>query len=773
MSPHEIYTRGRQQAGKRRDVLLHGLGLDPFPGAGSDLGSRGRFYCDSEDTPRIVDLLGRRMPDAVDETVNRARRIVERRFDLLGFQGLDFGRDIDWSLDPVHGRRAPAAPWPAVAYLDFSTAGDHKIVWELNRHQVLVTLAKTYRLTGDERFAIALKELWYDWRRKNPYPVGMNWTSALEVASRAISWVWSGFLLEGTAADSPDFRQDLARELARAGWYIDRFSSTYFSPNTHLLGEGVALFLIGVRYPGLRQAGDWRKTGWDIILEAAKQQVRSDGAYFEQSTYYHVYALDFFLHARILAARNGVAIPEDLDETIRKMLSCLAMLSQAGALPRYGDDDGGRVFDGSRNRPEHLRDPLSTGAVLFRDAAFKAAAAGLTEETLWLLGPESAGAFDAIAADAPRPRAVEFPACGIYAMASPGTDKAGLAVSPAKPGRRRLPHQLFIDGGEQGFRGAGHGHADALSVQLAANGRLWLTDPGTCHYLGDDRFREKFRGTAAHNTLTVDGRHQADPTGPFSWGPLPRVEVRRWVAGEAFDLFEGRHLGYERLPDPVIHRRWVLRLGAQFWLVRDVAEGRGTHRFDISWHFPPDVALSTLGSAVVACRNGESLALVSSPDEAWTLTVGEDDYSPAYGLRVPAPVARWSANRTCPAEFVTAIGFGAEMAEARLTRMNDSTQGAVGYEYAARDERRWFFFAEDEGAWRAGEWASDAAALIFRAAPGGIRELILTGGSYVDYAGARALQARERQLRVECHTDGLGWQVAGPGGVLLNPEVLP
>jgi hypothetical protein len=757
MGPHEVYTRVRQEAGKRRDVLLYRLGIDPFPAWGSDFGPRGRFYCDPQDTPRIVDLLGRRMPEVAEQTVERARRIAERRFDLLGFQGLDFGKDIDWSLDPVHGRRAPAAPWPAVPCLDFPVAGDHKIVWELNRHQFLVTLAKAYRLTGDERLAATLKELWYDWSRKNPYPVGMNWTSTLEVALRAISWVWTGFLLEGTAADSSDFQRDLARGLARAGWYIQRFLSTYFSPNTHLLGEGVALFLIGVRYPGLRRAGTWRKTGWSVILEASKKQVRRDGAYFEQSTYYHVYALDFFLHARILAARNGIAVPEELDGTIRKMLSVLALLSQAGAPPRYGDDDGGRLFDGSRNRPEHLRDPLSTGAVLFRDAAFKAAAPGLCEETLWLLGPDSAAAFDAIPAGTAAPRAVELPACGIYAMASPGPPAA----------------QLFIDGGAQGFGGAGHGHADALSVQLAAGGRLWLTDPGTCRYAGDDSLRERFRGTPAHNTLTIDGRHQADPTGPFSWGPLPRVEVRRWVSGETFDLFEGRHLGYQRLPGPVIHRRWVLRWGPKLWLVRDVAEGRGRHRFDIYWHFPPEVALAARGPAAVACRDGECLALLGVADEAWRLTVEEEDYSPAYGVRVSAPVARWSASGECPAEFATAIGFGAEVAEARLTRVDNGAHGAASYEYAAGGERRWFFFAAGERAWRSGEWASDAAALCFHTAPGGIRELILTEGSYVEYAGKRVIEAREPRPRVECRADGMRWTIASPGGISLNPEILP
>ena len=65
MGPHEIYTRVRQEAGKRRDVLLHRLGIDPFRVWGSDPSARGRFYRDPNDTPRIVDLLGRRMPEVV------------------------------------------------------------------------------------------------------------------------------------------------------------------------------------------------------------------------------------------------------------------------------------------------------------------------------------------------------------------------------------------------------------------------------------------------------------------------------------------------------------------------------------------------------------------------------------------------------------------------------------------------------------------------------------------------------------------------------------
>lgn len=747
----EIHTRIRQETGKRWDVLLYRLGLDPCRGARSDSESRGRFYCGPEDVLRVIEVLRGRMPEQADAILARAERILNGRFDLLGYHDLDFGHDIDWSLDPVHGKRAPFIPWPAIHFLNFAEMGDHKVIWELNRLQFLVTLAKAYRMTGDERFAAGLEDLWYDWRRKNPYPMGVNWASTLEVAFRMLSLMWAAFLLEGTPADSEAFQRDTTREIARSAWYISRFLSTYFSPNTHLLGEGTALLLIGLRYPGLADASEWRKTGWRIVAEEACRQVRDDGLHFEQSIYYHVYALDFFLHARLMAARNGVAVPPELDETIRGMMSALAQLSQAGALPRFGDDDGGRLFDPSRNRPEHMLDPLSTGAALFCDAGFKAAAPGLCEETLWLLGPGAASAFDDIPKTAFPPRSAAFSVSGIYAMTSPGPPVS----------------QLFIDGGELGALSAGHGHADALSVQLAKQGRLWLTDPGTCSY-AEGSARDRFRSTSAHNTMTVDGRSQADPAGLFSWGPPPRAQVRRWVAGETFGLFEGCHSGYERLADPVTHRRWVLRWGAGFWLVRDVAEGRGTHRLDIDWHFAPEVAVVAEGLALVSHLEDESLVILPAGSPRWECTVEMGEYSPAYGLTVPAPVARWSTNAACPAEFAAVIGIGRAIAEARLELRDLGANGAVAYEYAAAGERRWFFFATREGAWSSLNWASDAAVLCFAA-----DALFFAGGSYVEYAGKRAVECRMQLPRLECRKDGQQWSVIGPDQVLLNPALLP
>src|SRR5579871_4829347 len=68
-------------------------------------------------------------------SLHQAEKIRRRRFDLLGYHDLDFGDPIDWHYDPVHNKRAPRTAWYQIPYLDFDQVGDHKIVWELNRHQ--------------------------------------------------------------------------------------------------------------------------------------------------------------------------------------------------------------------------------------------------------------------------------------------------------------------------------------------------------------------------------------------------------------------------------------------------------------------------------------------------------------------------------------------------------------------------------------------------------------------------------------------------------------
>jgi hypothetical protein len=99
----------------------------------------------------ILNVLQARIPGYANQIVAQSDRICRHSFDLLGYTGLDYGSPINWHLDAVHGRQAPGKLFHRVRYLDFAEVGDSKITWEINRHQYLATLAKTYRLTGNRR----------------------------------------------------------------------------------------------------------------------------------------------------------------------------------------------------------------------------------------------------------------------------------------------------------------------------------------------------------------------------------------------------------------------------------------------------------------------------------------------------------------------------------------------------------------------------------------------------------------------------------------------
>jgi Heparinase II/III-like protein/Heparinase II/III N-terminus len=739
----ELRVRTRQEFAKRWDLVLSRIG-GPLLRQGRVPQSKdfGRFFFTPAELPGILTYLRERLSDIVEGIVNQADQIREHRFDLLGYEAVDYGTRIDWHLDPVHGKRAPRRPWFRMPYLDFDHVGDAKVIWELSRQQHLVTLAKAYRLTGEPVYVQELFRQWYDWQEQNPYGIGINWASSLEVAFRSLSWLWVWHLLNGCSVVPERFSFDLLRALALNARHISRFLSTYFSPNTHLLGEGVGLFFIGTLCPDLPSARSWQARGWKIVLSEAQRQVRPDGMHFEQSLYYHVYAVDFFLHARILAHVNGIPVPVQFDETIEKMLDVISAMGKAGPLPRFGDDDGGRLFDSRRNRAGHLLDPLATGAVLFDRPDFKAVTGRVREESVWLLGIQGVNRFEKLPSTRPPESSFCLEPSGIYVMAN------------SKP----VQSQLVIDVGPQQHGRLGHRHADALSVQLTVGGKMLLIDPGTFVYVDSARERDWFRGTAAHNTIQVDRLHQVESAGPFHWKSVPCAKVDCWMAGENFNYFVGSHSGYQRLSDPVRHTRTVFRLKSSFWLVRDVLEGSRRHHLQVSWHFAPGSISTIPGGATFLADNQAALTVLFNANQNYSQRIVEGWYSPVYGRKRLSPVLQFSTEAELPAEFVTLlIPVLRVNTSPRLLQAMEAGRNSVrtrAYQFSTSGNANYlFFFAGAPGRWEIGSWTSDARFLFCSAsADDSPRHMVICDGTFVEVRGQRVFNSAKGPVRGEWYS---------------------
>jgi hypothetical protein len=325
--------------------------------------------------------------------------------------------------------------------------------------------------------------------------------------------------------------------------------------------------------------------------------------------------------------------------------------------------------------------------------------------------------------------------------------------------------QLLIDAGPQGHGNAGHGHADALGVQVAVNGQELLSDAGTFCYVPSGR-RDHYRGTSAHNTLCVDGLDQAESNGRFSWRALPKVQTRRWVAGRTFDLFEGSHTGYSRLPMPVVHRRWVFNLKSRFWMVRDRVEGEGQHNLDIRWHVAPALGVQHMDAKVTvfAGHDNAGLAFVSADGHGWSKELSRGSVSPVYGREESDLVLSFSRRSPLPAEMaILLLPLGIRSGDTgTLTQTTTGSESAPVhcFFYETQDEYSHIFFAEGNQRWEAGPWASDAFFLYYGVTPREKRvHLVLSEGSYIEAGGQRVVTCRRPVERWECVCRGTAQQM--------------
>jgi hypothetical protein len=543
--------------------------------------------------------------------------VVEHRFPLLTFAEVCTGPHIDWQRDPLRPEKDPGwrrfAPPRLVPYLDFQRVGDHKLVWELNRHQHLPLLAQAWRFTGRREFLEEIGREIASWRSANPMARGLNWASSLEVAFRALSWIWVWRFAAGDLP--PATRSDLLAGIEEHAWFLEYNLSSYFSPNTHLLGEALALEAAGVLFPGFPRAERWRRLGAETLDRELYTQVREDGSYFEQSTYYHVYALDMFLLHFFLSERPA---DDALRERLGRMACFLAAVMGASRrLPMLGDDDGGRLFHPYGRRDEFGRATLTTCGILLDQPHWVGSEAEIAEQAAWWMG---ASALDAPGAE-PGFESRCFPDGGVAVMAAGDV-------------------QVVIDAGQFGEGSGGHSHADTLSVLARQGSDEILIDPGTYTYVANPQERDRFRGTAAHNTIRIDGLDQARAVNPFRWEQKPEVEMVQWETSAARDVLAAvcRYRGFT-------HARAAMLVKPDVLVICDRVDGpAGEHWIEQFWHLGVP-----LGQAGLVFEPGAEVEVSEGGEYGWR--------SPGLGTKEPATVVRLARRVALPTWYWTALDF--------------------------------------------------------------------------------------------------------------------
>src|SRR5258705_1527628 len=547
-----------------------------------------------------ADLLRNTPEPEIRELIATAQRIKDEHcWPLLGLGENCFGVEIDWSRDPYSGYA-----WPLDYHGDIqllrSDGSDARVVWELNRLGHLITLARAYTVTKDERLAEECFLQLQSWSAQNRVAFGVNWTCAMEVALRAMNLLGAFEVFRHSSNLNEQALRLFVDTLDQHGKYIRRnLEFSYIATSNHYLSDVVGLLWLGIMLPELNDARSWRNFGLCEMLREIDKQVLDDGADFEASTGYHRFILELLLFSFILCRSNKLEIEARYWTKLHTMLEYMrSYMRPDGLAPLIGDSDSSQVFPICRRRADDHGYALAIGACVFEDPRLKLDAVEVPEELSWVLGEQAVNAFRRMAASTELEVSKAFPHAGTYIM-------------------REKDLYLCFNASGAGLNGHGsHGHNDALSIEVSALGRPFIVGPGTYIYSADLEKRHEVRSTAYHSTVKIDGVEQntTDVQTPFVIGEEAHPRVLLWETGVSLDKLVAEHSGYARLASPVTHRRSVIfNKTERWWLIEDQFFGDGDHKFEARFHFAPDLEVSVGESRVTARdeRTGAGLVVLA------------------------------------------------------------------------------------------------------------------------------------------------------------------
>lgn len=529
----------------------------------------------------------RRIPSDVWEPVERyAHAIAQGRIAC-------FGRDVKvsippaWHTCPMTGRVWPPGPtWR----MDIR-GGGVRLIWELSRHEFVVTLAAAYARSRDEAWAERVGAVLADWVDQNPPLTGVHWTSPLEMGIRLMHWSLAYDLTMESPAWTSERLEKIVGSARRQARFIHRHRSAYSSANNHLLGELLGLAAFGLSFPGAAKWLDVADTIQRFWAEV-RRQTTVEGVSREQTFHYQAFVLQMGAWLCAALQVRGVTIPDDIRARFTSMADTLwEVTGDDGTIAAIGDADDGHIgCVGERREAGDV--PAWIDALEGR--VMRCASA--PPPTAWLLAAEVPRRAEGVLASQGVPR--------VWHWAD-----AGYAGWAGRIGGRAC--WLLMDAGPLGYLSlAAHGHADALALWLR-DGREWLwEDSGTYTYHEDKAWRRYFRGTSAHNTLIVEGRDQSEQTGPTIWQRKASATFTRIVHHEHGVLMQATHDGYGRLATPALHERSVMVLDTAGVLVLDRLVTDGTVPSQQRWH---------LGAGRVAEAEARDVVSWSGSEATWCM----------------------------------------------------------------------------------------------------------------------------------------------------------
>ena len=277
-------------------------------------------------------------------------QLPDASIDIFG-KSFDFSdpQKIEWHKDIFSNQSFPRIFSKNISILK-NPSLSAKVVWEINRLQFLQKIALHYNSTNDPNSLQLFVSIMKSWIIANPFMIGINWYSNIEINLRLINWFVCWELLD---ADSLIIEDDTFKEFSEKFWipsiyhhciYSFRNPSKHSSANNHLISEYAGLFVASSKW----KFREWKK--WNnyaavgLEKEIAKQH-SENGVNKEEAAEYIQFITDFFLISFIVAERTGKLFSSTYSSYLHNIFKYISVLLDCnGNFPKYGDEDDGRCF---------------------------------------------------------------------------------------------------------------------------------------------------------------------------------------------------------------------------------------------------------------------------------------------------------------------------------------------------------------------------------------------------------------------------------------------
>ena len=394
-------------------------------------------------------------------------------------------KEVNWSEDVLSSHVYAKERFDKLRYERLFNQGiEVKNPWELSRFQFFIYFVLQYRKSRDIAYYEEFKSIVYHWHSENTYLYGINWTCTMEVAIRAINWIFACSLFGRVFWEDVTFKEFLRDRLIEHGRYIYSFpeKSLGGSSNNHLATDYCGLFVISAFIQN-KESEKWKRTAVRGLEECMDKQVLDDGCDFECSIPYHRLITEIFIVPAFLDY-NRKQLSSAYYSKLFKMLEFVESYTDVvGNAPQMGDNDSGVILPFNRLDNQNHLYVLQLGEYVFD--------------------------FDFL-----KNKRVVSPLLYLYPKRQ---EKISLEKLGCTPRRFENP-AVFAQGGycvlkneifdlvvyAPSLKRGGHRHHDTGNFALSYKGIPIVEDPGTGCYTSDFLTRNRLKASSSHNIYYRD-----------------------------------------------------------------------------------------------------------------------------------------------------------------------------------------------------------------------------------------------------------------------------